>query len=115
MLIVSPLVSLVDSTQQAIENMGIRSLAWKDVSPEEFIRQNELDPVTVSICSPEHLLSSAWKSVLTDVWTPDFTTWDEAQCSVYWKFRAYTSDVCDWFRATFTNCKHLFTSATLGI
>ena len=43
MLIVSPLVSLVDSTQQAIENMGIRSLAWKDVSPEEFIRQNELD------------------------------------------------------------------------
>ena len=42
MLIVSPLVSLVDSTQQAIENMGIRSLAWKDVSPEEFIRQNEL-------------------------------------------------------------------------
>ena len=115
MLIVSPLVSLVDSTKQVVDSLGIRSVAWKDVTPKEFLQKHQASPVVVSICSPEHLLSPAWRNVLTDMWTPDFVTWDEAQCSVHWNFRAYTSDVCDWFRSTFTSCKNLYTSATLGI
>ena len=57
MLIVSPLVSLVDSTKQAIVNLGISSVAWKDYTPAQFVHQNSVSPVVVSICSPEHLLS----------------------------------------------------------
>ena len=114
MLIVSPLVSLVDSTKQAVDSLGIRSEAWHNVTPEDFLHGHQASPVVVSICSPEHLLSPAWRNVLTDMWTPDFVTWDEAQCSVHWNFRAYTSDVCDWFRSTFTSCKNLYSSATLG-
>ena len=115
MLIISPLVSLTESTKSAVIGFGINAVAFKDFKPDQFVASHMSSPISVAICSPEHLKSRDWQKVLTDSWSPDFVAWDEAQCAEYWTFRAYTAEVVDWFNSTFTSCQHLFTSATLGL
>ena len=114
MLIISPLISLAQSTKEAIVKMGIEVACWKDMKAKDFKNLHEIENISVSICSPEHLESSQWKQVLTSFWKPNYAAWDEAQCVVHWKFRAYTQDMIDWFRSSFPDCLHIFTSATLG-
>ena len=114
LLIISPLVSLADSTKEAIIKMGIPAVCWKDLKPEDFTTRYQENKPPICICSPEHLQSTEWRDVLGSFWQPNYAAWDEAQCTVHWKFRAYTQDIIDWFRSTFPDCLHIFTSATLG-
>ena len=115
LLIISPLVSLAESTKEAIVKMGISAVCWKDQKPDDFKTIHEEKSVSISICSPENLQSVEWRDVLRSFWKPNYAAWDEAQCSVHWKFRAYTQDTIDWFRSSFPECLHIFTSATLGL